>query len=102
MSYDVTILNKSGKPIDLWLSVTYNYNAILQRVFQDEKGIYSLDGKLVKDTDLVPLLQRLSSHVPDDDYWAPTDGNVSETIIALIKMSELGRCADAEATWNVL
>jgi hypothetical protein len=99
MSYDISLLDASGKvvefeePVDIrggtycaggtftaWLNVTYNYAPHFYRVL-GEKGIRSIYG--LTGLQSLPLLdaaiEALADDV-DDDYWTPTEGNAKESL----------------------
>ena len=109
MSYDVTIVDKSGEAIyvdephginggtysptsrELWLNITFNYGKIFSRedVFGDG-GIKNLIGMTVKDA--LPVVTNAVSVLKDDyddDYWAATEGNAKRSLMNLIKILNL-------------
>lgn len=109
MSYDVTIVDKSGESIyvdephglfggtysptsrELWLNITFNYGKIFSRkdVF-GEGGIKNLIGMTVEEA--LPIVTKATSVLKEDydeDYWTPTEGNVKKALMNLISLMKL-------------
>ena len=109
MSYDVTIVDKSGEAIyvdephgliggtysptsrELWVNITFNYAKIFNRedVF-GEGGIKNLIGMSVEEA--LPIVTKAASVLKEDyaeDYWTPTEGNVKKSLMNLISLMKL-------------
>lgn len=78
-----------GGTTEATLNITYNYWKYFHKVF-GENGIRGLYGRNVADgiTWLMGGLRQLEG-VPDDNYWAATEGNAKKAIEDLITLGGL-------------
>jgi len=77
-----------GGTTEAHLNITYNYSKFYYEHLDNEKGIRWLYGKKVKDTMEALLLAFKSMEgEPDDDYWAPTEGNAKYALMQLILLA---------------
>ncbi len=65
------------------LNVTYNYSGIIKEALG--YGFRALNGRRAGDviSDLTTAVQLLGDN-PDEDYWAPTNGNVGHMLNILL------------------
>lgn len=79
-----------GGTTELWLNVTYNYQAVFARVFDSPKGIRSIYG--ISGAESILILKRAAAQLGDDaneDYWKPTEGNVKKAIHGLLALAHM-------------
>ena len=109
MSYDISLVDPdTGETIELkephqerggtyamggtteaWLNITYNYGPHFRSVFGDEGirtiyGMTGMDSQQVLETAITKL-----GDDTDDDYWAPTEGNVKQSLMGLLRLAVL-------------
>lgn len=106
MSYDIYIVDPKTKKVltfdkpmqgfeggtyavegtrEAHLNITYNYSKFYYEHLDNEKGIRWLYGKKVRQTlgALLEAFEKMKGE-PDDDYWAPTEGNAKYALMQLI------------------
>ena len=78
-----------GGTTEAWLKVTYNYSDFFYDTL-GEKGIRTIYGMTGEES--IPVLQNAADVLtgePDDNYWAVTEGNAKEALLALIKLAKM-------------
>lgn len=124
MSYSMYIINKkTSEPVrfpwkhlfhgsnmtvggtdSAYMNVTYNYGKILRESLGGD-GLKDFHGKNIRET-LEPLktaIASLGDEKPDDDYYAPTKGNVKLALQGLLSLNDLALdyFPSEEMVWDV-
>lgn len=75
-----------GGTNEAWLNITYNYAPHFKKVF-GAKGIRTIYGMSAEES--YPLLEKGINELdrsPDENYWAPTEGNARKALIDLLEL----------------
>ncbi len=78
-----------GGTTEGWLSITYNYSHIFQRVIGKD-GIRTFDGMSAAKS--IPILESAISQLGDDvsnDYWEATEGNAKRSLHGLLAFAQM-------------
>lgn len=85
---------------EAYLNITYNYAHYFAR-FLGGNGLRDFEGKSVAETlpKLMTAVMRMPGE-PDEDYWAPTEGNARHALAQLITLALMSPEA-TKGYWHV-